>query len=206
MRRRRLHAVLACLAAVGLAACGGDPRQDADEPSGNFAVSADASFPAGQKLAKRSTLEIRVRNDENRKALPNVAVTVNGFDTRIRQQGVADPSRPVFVINGRPKSIGTFPETKEDGPEGGETAYVNTWALGRLGPGKTKTFRWNVTAVRPGPYRITYRVAAGLAGKAKAVSIVGDNPVGGSFRGTISDKAPQTSIADDGKTVVEGTR
>lgn len=198
--------MLACLAAVGLSACGGDPRQDADEPSGKFAVSADASFPSGQKLAKRSTLEIRVRNDENRKTLPNVAVTVNGFDTRIKQQGVADPTRPVFVINGRPKSIGTFPETKEDGPEGGETAYVNTWALGRLGPGKTKTFRWNVTAVRPGPYRITYRVAAGLAGKAKAVSIVGDNPVGGSFRGTISDKAPQTRIADDGKTVIDGTR
>ncbi len=135
---------------VGLASCGGDPRQDEDEPDGKFAVSADATFPSKQKLAKRSTLAITVRNDENRKAIPNVAVTVNGFDTRIRQQGVADPSRPVFVINGRPKSIGTFPETKEDGPVGGETAYVNTWALGRLGPGKTKTFKWNVTAVRPG--------------------------------------------------------
>jgi len=198
--------VLMSLAAVGLSACGGDPRQDADEPSGKFAVSADASFPSNQKLAKRSTLAITVRNDENRRTIPNVAVTVNGFDTRIRQQGVADPTRPVFVINGRPKNIGTFPETKEDGPEGGETAYVNTWALGPLGPGKRKTFRWNVTAVRPGPYRITYRVAAGLAGKARAVSITGDNPVGGSFTGTISDKAPQSRIADDGKTVIEGTR
>ena len=197
--------MLACLAVAGLAACG-DPRQDEGEPSGKFAVSAEGSFPSGQKLAKRSTLAITVRNDENRRAIPNVAVTVNGFDTRIRQQGVADPTRPVFVINGRPKSIGTFPETKEDGPEGGETAYVNTWALGPLGPGKEKTFKWNVTAVRPGPYRITYRVAAGLAGKARAVSVVGDRPVGGSFKGTISDKAPQTRIADDGKTVIEGTR
>ncbi len=191
---------------VGLASCGGDPRQDEDEPEGKFAVSADATFPSKQKLAKRSTLTITVRNDENRKAIPNVAVTVNGFDTRIKQQGVADPTRPVFVINGRPKSIGTFPETKEDGPEGGETAYVNTWALGRLGPGKTKTFKWNVTAVRPGPYLITYRVAAGLTGKAQAVSVVGDNPVTGRFAGTISDAAPKTRIADDGKTVVEGTR
>ena len=188
-----------------MASCG-DPRQDAEEPTGRFAVSADASFPSKQKLAKRSTLAIRVRNDENRKTVPNVAVTIDGFDTRIRQQGVADPTRPVFVINGRPKSIGTFPETKEDGPQGGETAYVGTWALGPLGPGKTKTFKWNVTAVRPGPYRITYRVAAGLNGKAKAVSVVGDNPVGGSFSGRISDAAPQTRIADDGKTVIEGTR
>jgi hypothetical protein len=190
---------------VGLASCG-EPRQDEKEPSGNFAVSADATFPSNQKLAKRSTLAIRVRNDENRKAIPNVAVTLTGLDTRIRQQGVADPTRPVFVINGRPKNIGTFPETKEDGPVGGETAYVNTWALGRLGPGKTKTFKWNVTAVRPGPYRITYRVAAGLNGKARAVSVVGDHPVRGSFRGTISDEAPQSRIADDGKTVIEGTR
>ena len=114
----------------GSAPCGGDPRQDEDEPEGKFAVSADATFPSGQKLAKRSTLAITVRNDENRKTIPNVAVTVDGFDTRIKQQGVADPTRPVFVINGGPKSIGTFPETKEDGPAGGETAYVNTWALG----------------------------------------------------------------------------
>ena len=168
---------------------GAIPARTRTSPSGKFAVSADASFPSDQKLAKRSTLAITVRNDENRKAIPNVAVTVNGFDTRIRQQGVADPTRPVFVINGRPKSIGTFPETKEDGPVGGETAYVNTWALGRLGPGKTKTFKWNVTAVRAGPYKITYRVAAGLNGKARAVSVVGDNPVGGQFNGRISDAA-----------------
>lgn len=188
-------------------ACGGDPRQDENEPEGDFAVSVvDATFPSEQKLAKRSTLEIRVRNDENRKTIPNIAVTVDGFDTRIRQQGVADPTRPVFVINGRPKSIGTFPETKEDGPAGGETAYVNTWALGRLGPGKTKTFRWNVTAVRPGPYKISYRVAAGLTGKAKAVSVVGNRDVGGTFSGRISDRAPQSRVADDGRTVVEGTR
>lgn len=197
--------MLACLAAVGLASCG-EPRQDEGEPEGRFAMSATATFPSGQKLAKRSELVIKVRNEENRRAVPNVAVTIGGFDTRIRQEGVADPSRPVFVINGRPKNIGTFPETKEDGPQGGETAYVGTWALGRLGPGKTKTFKWNVTAVRPGPYKVTYRVAAGLTGKAKAVSVVGDNKVAGSFTGTISDKAPQTRIADDGKTVIEGTR
>ncbi len=166
----------------------------------------DASFPSSQKLAKESELVIKVRNEENRRSIPNVAVTVDGFDTRIKQEGVADPERPVFVINGRPKSIGTFPETKEDGPAGGETAYVNTWALGPLGPGKTKTFRWRVTAVRPGPYKLSYRVAAGLNGKAKAVSVVGDNKISGSFEGKISSKAPQTRVADDGKTVIEGTR
>lgn len=194
----------ACLAAAGLVACG-EPRQDADEPSGRFQVSAKSSFPGNQTLAKRSTLTIRVRNEEARRTIPNVAVTVDGFNTRIKLKGVADPTRPVFVINGRPASIGTFPESKEREPKGGTTAYVNTWALGPLRPGRVKTFKWTVTAVRAGPYKLTYTVAAGLNGKAKAVGLQGGK-VRGRFIGDISDKAPQARIAGDGKTVIDGTR
>jgi hypothetical protein len=190
---------------LGLAACG-DPRQDENEPSGTYHLSADGSFPPNQSLAKKSELVITVRNEENRKAVPNVAVTVLGFDTRIKQRDVADPTRPIFVINGQPKSIGGLPESQEAGPKGGETAYVSTWALGPLGAGKTKTFKWSVTAVRAGNYKLTYRVAGGLNGKAKAVSVQGNNPVGGTFTGTVSGKAPQTRVAEDGKTVIRGTR
>lgn len=194
----------ACLAVAGLAACG-EPRQDEKEPSGRFQVSAESSFPGKQSLAKTTTLTIRVRNEETRRIIPNVAVTVHGFDTRIKQQGVADPKRPIFAINGRPKNIGTFPETKETAPTGGETAYVDTWALGALRPGRVKTFKWTVTAVRSGPYKLTYTVAAGLNGKARAAG-VGGGAVRGTFAGDIADKAPQTRIADDGKTVIDGTR
>lgn len=194
----------ACLAVAGLVACGED-RQDVGEPSARFEVTAKSSFPGKQGLAKRSTLVISVRNEEARRTIPNVAVTVRGFDTRIKQEGVADPKRPVFVINGQPKKIGTFPETKEAAPAGGETAYVDTWALGKLGPGKVKNFKWSVTAVRSGPYKLTFTVAAGLNGKAKAVG-VGGGAVRGTFAGTVSQKAPQTRVADDGKTVIEGTR
>ena len=84
----------------------------------------------------------------------------------------------MFVINGEPKEIGTFPESKEAAPEGGETAYVDTWALGPLKPGEEKTFKWNVTAVQAGPYQLNYAVAAGLDGKAKAVGAGGDAPAG----------------------------
>jgi len=202
---RTLHAGLACLSVLGLAACG-DPRQDANEQKGTYHVTADGSFPSDQSLAKKSELEIRVRNEENRKTIPNVAVTVLGFDTRIKQQNVADPTRPVFVINGQPAQIGGFPESREAGPRGGETAYVGTWALGPLPAGKTKTFRWSVTAVRAGPYKLTYRVQAGLNGKARAVSVTGNLPVGGTFTGEVNGKAPQTRVAEDGKTVVRGTR
>jgi hypothetical protein len=176
-----------------------------NEPTGRYRVSADASFPEKQKLAKKSELVIKVRSEENRKVIPNVAVTVTGFDRRIRQPDVADPNRPTFVINGRPADIGGFPETQEAAPKGGETAYVGTWALGPLRPGKTKTFKWTVTAVYAGKYTIKYRVAAGLNGKAKAVAVSG-GPVGGQFKGEVSGAAPASRIADDGKTVIEGTR
>ena len=189
-----------------LGACGGGERQDANEPEGNFKVEVvKAQFPSKQKLAKRSNLVITVRNAESSKAIPNIALTVRGFSTQLDNKELADPGRPQFVINGVPKEIGTFPESKEAAPEGGETAYVDTWALGPLKAGEQKTFRWNVTAVRPGPYRLRYRVAAGLDGKAKAVGLDGRAPAG-LFLGTVVDKAPDTRIADDGKTVVEGLR
>ena len=167
----------ACTALVlGLAACGGEERQDENEPEGEFRVDiVDANFPIEQKLAKRSELSITVRN-AGRETVPNIAVTVDGFDTKLENPNLADPSRPVFVINGQPKEIGDFAESKDLAPEGGDTAYVNTWALGPLKAGAEETFTWSVTAVRAGPYKIEYKVAAGLDGKAKAVDARGRRP------------------------------
>lgn len=207
MRRRRLHLALVCAFALALGGCGGGgERQDENEPEGKFKVEVvKAEFPSKQKLAKRSDLVITVKNAETEQTIPNIAVTVRGFDVRLDNERLADPKRPQFVINGVPKDIGTFPESKEAAPEGGETAYVDTWALGPLKAGEQKTFKWSVTAVRPGPYKLRYRVAAGLDGKAKAVA-VGDQAPSGLFIGTVKDDAPDTRVADDGKTVVEGLR
>ena len=207
LRRRRLHLACTGLCAIALASCGGGERQDKNEPEGKFKVEVvSASFPDEQKLAKRSELEIVVRNAEERRTIPNIAVTVKGFDEQRDNAELADPSRPVFVINGVPKEIGTFPESKEAAPEGGETAYVGTWALGKLKPGDRKAFRWNVTAVRAGKYELTYEVAAGLDGKAKAVGVAGDEAPRGRFAGIIDDTTPDSRIADDGRTVIEGSR
>ena len=42
-------------------------------------------------------------------------------------------------------------------PGGGQTAYVNTWALGPLAPGHTATFLWQVVPVKAGCHRVHYR-------------------------------------------------
>jgi hypothetical protein len=206
LRARRALGILGSIsAAATLAACGAQPRQDENEPKGNFKVEVTrATFPEQQKLAKPSDLVIRVRNAGNR-TIPDMAVSVTGFDRRSTAPDLADPNRPVFVVNARPVSIGGVPEAKEAAPAGGETAYVGTWALGPVKAGGVKTFRWRVTAVKAGPFRIKYTVSAGLDGKARAVVAGGGRPTG-SFAGTVSDKPPQSRVADDGHTVINGTR
>jgi hypothetical protein len=196
---------LACLAPLAVAGCGGGQRQDENEPSGTFRVEVvKAQFPAQQKLAKRSNLVVTVRNAGS-KTIPNVAVTVHGFNVRKKNRQLADPERPVFLINGRPREIGGFPESQEAAPLGCDTAYVDTWACGKLKPGAQRTFGWSVTAVQAGRFKIAYVVAAGLNGKAKAVDGSDGRP-NGAFAGTISSAAPKTRVADDGRTVVSGTR
>lgn len=206
MRARRIHLAPACICVLALGSCGGAERQDANEPEGDFKVRVvRAEFPSDQALARRSDLRITVRNMERKRSLPNVAVTVKGFETRLEDPELADPSRPVFVINGGPTKIATYPESKELAPAGGETAYNGTWALGPLGPGRQRTFKWTVTAVRAGPFRLSYEVTAGLDGKAKAVG-GGGGAVRALFTGTVDGEAPDTRIGEDGRSVVEGGR
>jgi hypothetical protein len=186
LRRSGVIAALACSLLV--TGCGGGgPRQDADEQSGTYKIQVvEAKFPDHQALAKRSTMTITVKNVDS-KTIPNVAVTVRSFDQTKNDPSLADPRRPQFIVN--------------RGPAGGDTAYVGTSALGPLKPGETKTFKWDVTAVVAGKYSLKYAVAAGLNGKAKAILASGGAPRG-EFTGTISNKAPDAKVADDGKTVV----
>jgi hypothetical protein len=197
---RHVALIPACL--VLLAGCGGGERQDEDEPEGDFAVEVTrASFPAKQRLAQSSELIIGVRNAGD-EVMPNVAVTVEGFSVRKQDPDLADAERPQFVVNGVLREIGGFPEAKDTTPAGCDSAYLNTWACGPLRPGRERTFSWSVTAVKAGPYRIAYRVSAGLDGKARAVASEGGEAPAGSFSGTVSDEAPQVRVAEDGKSVV----
>jgi hypothetical protein len=197
--------VIALAGLLAVAGCG-DEQQDADEPEGRFTVEVlRATFPERQKLAQRSDLVIGLRNAGDR-TIPNIAVTVDGFNYREDDPELADRERPQFSINGVPVQIGSFPESKNAAPRGCDTAFVNTWACGPLRPGAERTFRWSVTAVRAGPFRIDWRVAAGLYGKARAVTFGGGRAPRGSFSGSISSEPRQTRIAEDGKTVVTDSR
>jgi hypothetical protein len=183
--------------AISLAApgCGGDKRTDANERKGDYTLEiVKAEFPRSQRLADKSRFEITVRNADN-KTLPNVAVTIEpaagaqpaqAFGQADPQQGLADPSRPLWIV--------------DSGPVGGTTAYTNTWALGPLRPGEEKTFTWNVTAVKAGQHTIRYRIAAGLSGKAKARLAGGQAPEG-SFTVDVSGRPADTRVDDSGRVV-----
>jgi hypothetical protein len=186
----RFAVTAASVAAVAVAGCGGGERQDAAEPSGTFQVDVvSASFPTKQHLAKSERFVIAVRNS-GAKAVPNVAVTVSSFASRSEQAGLADPSRVVWVIDAAPR--------------GGNTAYTNTWALGRVAPGQTRRFEWRVTAVQTGTHTVKWQVAAGLNGKAKA-TLSGNRAPAGSFMVDVSAKPAQARVDPaTGKVVREG--
>lgn len=203
-------------AAVLLAGCGAMPAQDEDEPVGEFRVDVvKEAFPKEQKLAKDSQLEIAVEN-AGEETVPNINVTVDGFSSKERDPlkpsqtdpSLADPSRPVFVVDRSPVEFlrdrsgpKSLVDREVNPPEGRGTAYVNTYSLGPLEKGDTAVFRWNVSAVQAGPYRLTYEVNAGLDGKAVAVTEDGEQPTG-TFSGTIEDRSPAARVAADGETIV----
>ncbi len=176
------HAVTTGLAAgaLALAGCGSQERQDANEKAATYTVDVTrASFPSEQRLAQPAQMRIAVKNT-GAEALPDVAVSVDSFSRRSEQAGLADPERPVWII--------------DEGPAGGTTAFTNTWALEGLKPGETKTFRWKVTPVEPGRYTLKYTVAAGLDGKAKARTADGTSPVAGTFRVRVVKKPSNARV------------
>jgi hypothetical protein len=205
-----------CLGALAVTGCGSGPRQDASEPNANFPVQViSASFPAKQRLATTSNMTVVVRNPGPQR-IPIVSVTVKcpgtgpnadpgGFTYKTSFPGVADSARPRFVINTVPTRTPRQYDKGRLDPLERSSAYVDTYPLGPLDAGRTVTFVWSVTAVKSGPYRICYRVNAGLSGKARAVPVGAGERIDGQFSGTIAQKPPQAHIGPDGKTVVEGT-
>jgi hypothetical protein len=211
--RSRWTIAAAALAVVS--GCGGGARQDANEPTGRYQVAVTtARFPSTQRLAQHTHLVIAIRNASN-KTIPDVAVTVcnvscsapaqpgsgtgpAAFSENIDMTGLANPSRPVWIVD-RPPGPCQY-SCRSGGPGAAVTAYSNTWALGQLRPGATATFDWGVTAIKPGRHVIEYSVAAGLNGKAKAVLSGGGSP-SGTFRVTVLSKPQRSYVSNSGQIV-----
>ena len=211
---------LLCGAALAFAGCGAMPAQDENEPEGEFPVRVDATFPKQQSLAKDSQLRIEVTNAGERE-IPNVNVTVDGFSRKLRDPldpaavdpGVADPGRPVFVVDRspveflaeRPKRNKSLVDREVGPPQGADrrgSAYVNTYSLGALPAGETAVFRWDLSAVEAGPYELEWNVNAGLDGNAIAVGENGD-AISGTFEGEIASTPPATEVsAENGRSIV----
>ncbi|HEV2769761.1 MAG TPA: hypothetical protein VGV40_06200 [Solirubrobacteraceae bacterium] len=180
--RRAQATALAALAASGLASCGASQRQDADERVTTYEVEVSApEFPQRQRLAQPSTLRLEVRNP-GRRTIPNVAVTLTGFEQEPGGSGTTDPSRPVWIV--------------DQEPTGGTTAYADTWALGRLGPGQRRTFEWYVVPIQPGTWDLRYRVSAQLEGRARARLADGSVPRG-RLRVQVLDEPADTRVDPD---------
>lgn len=193
---------------LALAACGGDgERQDVDEPEGEFPVEVrDAKFPNRQRLAETTDLRLGVENTGDQ-TIPDLAVTIfvdegadGPFSIRLEQPGVANPNRPVWILENKYPRIAGAPPPKGSSPA--TVALRNTFAFGSLDPGETREMVWKVTAVRGGTYTINYEIAAGLTGKARAVTADGSQPTG-KFLVTISTKPPQATVNEEGKVEIK---
>jgi hypothetical protein len=179
--RRSLVLLVLLLAAVPvmLGACGGGEKQDENEPEGSYKVDIiQASFPGRQRLGETVRLRIRVENQDD-EALPNLAISVEGFSQRVDDSTLAKPVRNIWIVN-RP-------------PFNSDSAYADTWTLGEVPPGAARTADWEVTAVRSGTYSLRYKVSAGTDGKATA-ELPDGSPPRGSFIARITRTARNVQV------------
>jgi hypothetical protein len=195
-RRAKLPALTALLLAAALLTSGcGAARQDAHERSSSYSMEVlTASFPAKQSIARPTSFALQVRNTGS-STVPNVAVTLDSFYYTEHYPELAANKRPIWVIERGPGPVAKPPvQTQEVSQLGAaQTAYVNTWALGPLAPNGTQTFIWHVVPVKAGVYTVHYKIAAGLAGRAKAQLAAG-GPVQGQLTASIAGIPPRTYV------------
>lgn len=192
-------------AAMLVSGCGGGSRQDAHEVARTYDVEVlKASFPSKQAVARPADLELEVKNTGSR-AVPNVAVTVDSFNYKSNYPGLADNRRPIWAIEQGPGVNAKPPVESEEvsQPGSGQTAYLNTWALGALPVGQTRTFVWRVIPVKPGTHTVSFAVGVGLAGKAKT-RLAGGGPATGKLTVNIAGSPPLTHVDPKTGKVVTG--
>jgi hypothetical protein len=195
-----------CGAMLGVLASGcGEARRNAHELKLAYTVEVvRAGFPARQAIARDTRLALVVRNAGVRR-IPNVAVTLDSFYYTSTYPHLSANKKPVWIVNTGPGAVPTRPVQTEEvnPPGGGETAFVNTWALGALAPGASRSFVWRVTPVKAGLHTVHYTVVAGLDGRALA-RLAGGGPAVGSFVARVAPAPPPTHVNPETGRVVPG--
>jgi hypothetical protein len=195
----------ACSALV-LSGCGGGSEQTHGEAKRSYKMRISAAtFPAKQSISKPVQLRVKVHNEESR-AVPNVAITVDSFSYVEKYPELAASNRPVWVVERGPGAIPARPVQSQavSPPGGGQTAYINTWALGPLSAKATRTFTWTVVPVKSGSHDVHLTLVAGLAGNARATLARG-GAVTRSFAAKIAALPPSRHVDPETGRVVEGT-
>lgn len=205
--------------ALAVSACGGSSG-DAAGPGavhGRFPVAVTARFARVQRLAQHTSLVISVRNT-GRRALPDVAVTICetscapstrpnrgtaaqafGYDIAVAAN-TADPSRPLWIVNRGPGACRFRCNAPGGSGGGGVSAGTNTWALGRLAPGRTVRFRWALTPVMAGRHLVAWQVDGNLTGTARAVAAGGGLPRG-TLVASVRSAVPHLRVTASGRVV-----
>ena len=179
---------------------------------------AKAKFPEPPDgWSETSDLQLEIRNVGDQ-TIPDLAVTIytgdtkagvtatgsgqGSFNTPVDQPGLANPNRPVWILENKyPKLLP--PGVSQDLDRGAQRRAPppprpTPSSSARCRAGESKDIVWRVTPVRAGTYTVHYEVAAGLQGKAKAVTANG-GPVKGDFVVTISYKPQRTCVNDAGQ-------
>lgn len=183
-----------------------DPDESVDE------VDASAADPSSDE-GSASDDEDEEGSAEELATDPEATVSGSGeptmaggpFSVISQQQGLAIPSRPVWILEqGFPRLVGSEPgpppSGELSGTGGAKAVQTNTFAFGPVEPDQTLDLVWQVTPVQEGTYTVSYRIAAGLQGNAVAVTDDGSVPEG-EFIVQISDAPPQTRVNDSGEVV-----
>ncbi|MGI8633476.1 MAG: hypothetical protein ACR2NA_13160 [Solirubrobacterales bacterium] len=202
--------VLGLCAAVVLAACGSSPPQDNDNVGGEFPVRVTTSeFPTRQRLARDEELTLAVKNTGDR-AINALSITIeveqdgkalDSFSIRDDQRALADPTKPVWILeDGYPRVGG---DNEVEGA-GADSAKTNTFIFGELQAGEEIEAVWRVVPVRAGTYVVNYEIAPDPEGTGRAVDESGEI-ARGSFQPTISGEVGRTSVDDQGN-IVEDNR
>lgn len=168
------------MTALAAAGCGGGQRQDANDGGrGPYVIDLErAQFPARQRLARRCTFVITVRN-AGEATIPNLAVTLRGFTRRTSSPRATTPSVSLWTI--------------DRSPHGRNTAIEDTWAAGALAPGKRASLRWQVTPIVAGTHVLSYSIASSLQGSGRMQRAGGGAPRG-ALTVRVDGKPPSTRV------------